>query len=182
MKRYNVPRLVFINKLDRIGADPWKGIHQMREKLKLPCAAVQVPIGLQNSHQGVVDIISKKSLVFEGENGENVEVLDVPEKLVSQMEEKRAELINYIADADDTIAMMVLDGKEPTADDLKAAIRRAVISRKFVPVFMGSAIKNKGIQPLLDGVVDYLPNPAEVYVVFFCLVLDLFECTMMKQS
>jgi len=155
--------MVFINKLDRLGADPWKGIGQMKDKLKLPVAAMQVPLGVQSAHQGVIDLVQRRAITFDGENGDHIEYLDVPEKFTGQVEEKRAELLNTLADADDAIAMMVLEGKDPSVDEIKAAIRRSVLTRKFIPVMMGSAIKNKGIQPLLDAVIDYLPNPSEVY-------------------
>lgn len=162
MRRYGVPRLVFINKLDRLGADPWKGIGQMRSKLRLNCAAVQVPLGLQNNHQGVIDIVSRKAMTFEGDNGEKIMEHDVPEKMVDMVNEKRQELLNMIADVDDEIMQIMFEGGEPTTEQLRAAIRRATIGLKFSPVFMGSAIRNKGVQLLLDGVLDYLPNPAEV--------------------
>jgi len=162
MKRYNVPRICFVNKLDRIGADPWKGIAQLREKLRLNAAAVQVPIGLQNSHQGVIDLIRRQAIIFEGDKGDHIEYLDIPDRYLETVEEKRTEMLHRLGDVDDTIAEYLLEGKEPSVEEIQKAIRRSVINRSFVPVFMGSAIKNKGIQPLLDGVVDYLPNPMEV--------------------
>lgn len=162
MRRYNVPRLVFINKLDRLGADPWKGIGQMRSKLRLNCGAVQVPLGLQNNHQGVIDLVTKKAITFGGESGEVLEEHEVPEKMTEMVNEKRQELLNMLADVDDEIMQILYEGNEPTVEQLKAAIRRATLALKFSPVFMGSAIRNKGIQLLLDGVLDYLPNPAEI--------------------
>jgi elongation factor G len=162
MRRYGVPRLVFINKLDRLGADPWKGINQMRSKLRLNCAAVQVPLGLQNNHSGVIDLVSRQAVTFGGDNGEKVEYHEIPEKSLEMVEEKRQELLNMIADVDDEIMKLMFEGQDPTAEQLRAAIRRATIGLKFSPVFMGSAIRNKGVQLLLDGVLDYLPNPTEI--------------------
>jgi len=161
MKRYGVPRLAFVNKLDRQGSNPWKVIKDLREQLKLNAAAVQVPIGLEDGHEGVVDIVEMKSLKFEGEKGEKVVEGDIPADMVELVEEKRAELIERLADADDEIAELFLMEETPTAEDFKAAIRRQTIACKFVPVFMGSAFKNRGVQPLLDGVIDYLPQPIE---------------------
>jgi len=162
MKRYNVPRVAFVNKLDRTGSNPWKVIEDLRNQLKLNAAAVQVPIGLEGDHVGVVDLIEMKALTFEGEKGENIIVSDeIPSDLVDMVEEKRTELIENLANADDEIAEMFLMEETPSVEDMKAAIRRQTIACKFAPVFMGSAFKNKGVQALLDGVVDYLPEPVE---------------------
>ena len=161
MKRYNVPRLAFVNKLDRQGSNPWKVIDDLRNQLKLNAAAVQIPIGLEGDHAGVVDIVEMKSITFHGDNGENIEYGDIPADMADLVEEKRLELIERLADVDDEIAELFLMEEIPEVDDLKAAIRRQVISCSFVPVFMGSAFKNKGVQPLLDGVVSYLPEPIE---------------------
>jgi elongation factor G len=161
MKRYNVPRLAFVNKLDRQGSNPWNVIKQLRDQLKLNAAAVQIPIGLEAIHEGVIDLIEQRSITFDGEKGENIVYAEIPEDLKDQVEEKRLELIERLADADDEIAELFLMEEIPDVDTLKAAIRRQTIACKFVPVFMGSAFKNKGVQPLLDGVVAYLPQPSE---------------------
>ncbi|XP_049848454.1 elongation factor G-like [Schistocerca gregaria] len=165
MKRYNVPRIVFINKCDRLGADPWRAVRQLREKLKLKCAAVQVPIGLGSGMVGLVDVVSERAYVFLGENGEKVEEVEVPEKAKSLVAEKREELLSELADVDEEVMDKVLDGKAVGEDEIRAAIRRCCIANKFVPVFMGSAIKNKGVQLLLDGISDYLPCPADMETV-----------------
>ncbi len=161
MKRYNVPRLAFINKLDRQGSNPWNVIKQLRDQLKLNAAAVQIPIGLEAVHEGVIDLIEQRSIIFEGEKGENIVYGEIPEDMKDQVAEKRLELIERLADADDEIAELFLMEEIPDVDTLKAAMRRQTIACKFVPVFMGSAFKNKGVQPLLDGVIDYLPQPSE---------------------
>mmetsp|Transcript_38521 Transcript_38521/g.43971 ORF Transcript_38521/g.43971 Transcript_38521/m.43971 type:complete len:739 (-) Transcript_38521:169-2385(-) len=161
MKRYNVPRLAFVNKLDRQGSNPWKVIDEVRAQLKLNAAAVQIPVGLEHEHRGVVDLIEEKAYIFDGDNGENVLVQDIPTEMRELYEEKRLELVERVADCDDEIAEIFLMEEIPDVETLKAAIRRQTLACKFVPVFMGAAYKNKGIQPLLDGVVDYLPEPVE---------------------
>ena len=161
MKRYDVPRLAFVNKLDRQGASPEKVIGQLRGQLKLNAAAVQIPIGLENSHEGVVDLVEEKAYTFGGDRGEIVKEGPVPESMQALVSEKKAQLLERLSDADDEIAEIFLSEEVPDKETLKAAIRRRVIDCSFVPVFMGSAFKNKGVQPLLDGVVDYLPAPEE---------------------
>lgn len=162
MKRYEIPRMAFINKLDRMGANPWKGIEGLRTTLRLPAAALQVPIGAESEFEGCVDLIEKKAIRFEGEKGTKLITGPIPDDLVDLVHEKRTELIEKLADVDDEIAELFINETEPTADQLKKAIRRQTIARKFVPVFMGSAYKNKGVQLLLDGVNSYLPSPAEI--------------------
>ena len=163
MKRYNVPRITFVNKMDRMGANPFKAIDQINTKLKIPAAAVQVPIGAEDEFEGVVDLIRMKAIYNEGPRGEIVvEKDEIPEKVKGLVQERRRKLIETLADVDDEIAELFLEEAEPTMEQIKAAIRRATISLKFTPVFMGSALANKGVQPMLDGVCDYLPNPSEV--------------------
>ncbi|OLN92794.1 Elongation factor G, mitochondrial [Colletotrichum chlorophyti] len=163
MKRYNVPRISFVNKMDRMGANPWKAVEQINKKLKIPAAAIQVPIGAENEFEGVIDLIEKKAYYFEGPRGTVVRTTDVlPGGYKDLVEEKRQELIEKLADVDDEMAELFLDEQVPTNAQIKAAIRRSTIALKFSPVMMGSALANKGIQPVLDAVCDYLPNPAEV--------------------
>jgi elongation factor G len=161
MKRYSVPRLAFVNKLDRQGSNPWKVVKDLRNQLKLNASAVQVPIGLEGDHEGIVDIVEMKSYTFEGEKGVNVVEGGVPAHLMDVVLEKRAELLERLADVDEEIGELFLMEEEPTVQQFKDAIRRRTVSCQFVPVFMGSAYKNKGVQKLLDGVVDYLPEPRE---------------------
>lgn len=134
----------------------------MRNELRLPAAAVQIPIGLEGPHEGLVDIITREAVYFDGEKGLTIVRGPVPDDLVNQCEEKRKELIERLAEADDDIAELFISEIEPTIEQLKVAIRKQTIARTFVPVFMGSAYKNKGVQLLLDGVADYLPSPPEV--------------------
>ncbi len=162
MKRYDVPRITFINKLDRMGASPWKCIEQLRNQLGHNAAAVQIPIGLESKLEGCVDIIERKAIYYTGEKGETVETKDVPAELEDEMEEKRLELIEALADCDDEVAEAFLSEEELTPDLLNAAIRRQTLALQFTPVLMGSAFKNKGVQTLLDAVEAYLPDPTEV--------------------
>lgn len=163
MKRYNVPRISFVNKMDRAGANPFKAVDQITHKLRLPAAAVQVPIGVEDEFKGVVDLIRMKAVYSEGLKGETVRESDeIPSDVRALVDEKRAKLIETLADVDDEIAEIFLDERTPSLEQIKAAIRRATISLKFTPVFMGSALSDKSVQPMLDGVCDYLPNPSEV--------------------
>jgi elongation factor G len=162
MRRYNVPRLSFVNKMDRMGADPWKAVGQISSKLKMPAAAIQYPMGAEDEFEGVIDLIGMKAIFFEGHRGTRVRVEDRPPRKYEEAAlAKRQELIEKLADVDDEMAEMFLDEREPTPEQIKAAVRRATIALKFTPVMMGTALGDKGIQCMLDAVCDYLPNPAE---------------------
>ncbi|KAJ5632406.1 Elongation factor G [Penicillium lividum] len=163
MRRYNVPRISFVNKMDRMGANPFKAIDQINTKLKIPAAAVQVPIGAEDQFEGVVDLIRMKAIYNVGESGDTLKETDeIPDTVKDIAVERRAKLIETLADVDDEMAELFLDEIEPTEDQIRGAIRRATIGLKFTPVFMGSALANKSVQPMLDGVIDFLPNPSEV--------------------
>jgi elongation factor G len=162
MRRYGVPRLCFVNKCDRTGADPWRVLEQVRSKLKLNAAAVHVPIGLEDKHDGVVDLVRNEAVTFSGPNGSDIKIGPVPESLAPLVKRKRKELIETVAEVDETLGEIFLMGDEPSVEELKGAIRRATVAKTFAPLFMGSAFKNRGVQLLLDGVVDYLPAPHEV--------------------
>ncbi|MEW5307565.1 MAG: hypothetical protein WDW36_009953 [Sanguina aurantia] len=162
MKRYDVPRLVFVNKLDRMGANPWRCINMARDKLKLNAAAVQVPIGLEEHLQGLVSLVDRTAYFFEGRMGEEVVVGSIPEELLEEVETRRLELIERLSEVDDEIADLFLNEAAVSPEVLSAAIRRTTLALKFQPVFMGSAFKNKGVQLLLDGVSKYLPCPTDV--------------------
>ncbi|KAL0947939.1 hypothetical protein HGRIS_010570 [Hohenbuehelia grisea] len=162
MRRYNVPRISFINKMDRPGANPWRIVSQIRTKLRIAAAAVQVPIGVEDELKGVVDLVHWKAIYNEGYKGIDVIVKDeIPESVVELAKAKRAELIEQLAEVDEEMCEIFLNDEAPSNDQIAAAIRRATVSLKFSPVFLGSAIKNTAVQPLLDGVCAYLPNPSE---------------------
>ncbi|EQC46457.1 translation elongation factor G [Bacteriovorax sp. BSW11_IV] len=159
MRRYNVPRLAFLNKMDRMGANPFKGRDALVEKLNHNAVLVQIPIGEEDGFCGVVDLVAKKAYYFDGDNGEKVREEECPADLVDQMEEYRAEMIDKVAEFDDEIMERYLEGEEPSEEELHKCIKVGVQSLKLTPVFMGSAFKNKGVQLLLNGVARYLPSP-----------------------
>ncbi|KAK1217290.1 Elongation factor G, mitochondrial [Marasmius sp. AFHP31] len=161
MRRYNVPRISFVNKMDRPGANPWRIVQQIRTKLRMTAAAVQIPIGVEDEFKGVVDLVHWRALYNEGPKGVDVVPKDIPSDLLDLAKAKRTELIEQLAEVDEEIGDLVLADEQPTNAQLADAIRRATVSLKFSPVFLGSAIKNTGVQPLLDGVCAYLPNPAQ---------------------
>jgi elongation factor G len=162
MRRYNVPRLAFINKMDKTGADCWRVTRSLQEKLNHNALNVQMPIGMGAEFEGVIDLIAMKAYYFDGENGENVREENIPAALQKEAEQRRLDLIEKCADLDDDVAHAFLSDHEVTNKQIKRAIRKATLALKATPVFIGSAFRNKGVQLLLDGVVDYLPNPTEV--------------------
>ncbi|XDV31557.1 hypothetical protein PO909_002548 [Leuciscus waleckii] len=162
MKRYSVPFLTFINKLDRQGANPSRALQQLRTKLNQNAAFVNIPIGLEGNLQGIVDLIEERSIFFDGPFGQSIRFAEIPAEMRSEAFDRRQELVECVANADETLGEMFLEERVPTVDDLKAAVRRVTIKRAFTPVLVGSALKNKGVQPLLDAVLEYLPNPTEV--------------------
>ena len=162
LKRYKVPRLAFVNKCDRTGANPYKVKEQLHDKLGLNSVLMQIPIGLEDKLEGVVDLVKMKAIYFRGENGLQVEEEDIPESLKAEAEEKRELLLDAASMFSDELAEAYLGGEEIPQDMIHDAVRKGVLARELVPVFMGSAYKNKGIQPLLDAVVRYLPAPEDV--------------------
>ncbi|XP_020286327.1 elongation factor G, mitochondrial [Pseudomyrmex gracilis] len=162
MKRYNVPCLAFINKLDRMGANPKRVLKELRSKLHHNAAFIQLPIGLEGNTKGVVDLISQKALYFEGNFGEIVREDEIPKDMNAEVNEKRQELIENLSNEDETLGELYLNEAQITEKDIMEALRRTCLKRKFTPVLVGTALKNKGVQPLLDAVLNYLPNPGEV--------------------
>ncbi|MBU0730523.1 MAG: elongation factor G [Proteobacteria bacterium] len=161
MTRYKVPRIAFINKCDRTGANPDRVIQQIRDKLNLNAIALQLPIGLEGNLKGLVDLVIMKALYFEGENGDIIREDEIPQNLLAEAEAKREELIDAASMFSDELMEAALEGT-PTVAMIKAAVRKGTLALELAPVFVGSAYKNKGVQPLLDAVIDYLPNPKDI--------------------
>src|SRR5437867_2630884 len=161
MRRYSVPRIAFVNKCDRSGASPARVTQQLRDKLRHNAVMMQIPIGLEADHAGVVDLVAMKAIHFDGENGEKVRVEKIPDSLLAAAEAKREELLDAVSLFSDELTEAILGGNV-TEDLVHAAVRKGTLSMELTPVFMGSAYKNKGVQPLLDAVMRYLPDPTEV--------------------
>ena len=162
LKRYKVPRLAFVNKCDRTGANPYKVKEQLHDKLGLNSVLMQIPIGLEDKLEGVVDLVKMKAIYFRGDNGLDVVEEDIPANLKDEAEEKRELMLDAASMFSDELAEAYLNGEDIPQDMIHDAVRKGVLARELVPVFMGSAYKNKGIQPLLDAVVRYLPAPEDV--------------------
>ncbi|CAL8072765.1 unnamed protein product [Calicophoron daubneyi] len=162
MNRYNVPRIAFINKLDRVGANHVRVLEQIRSKLHFNAAFVNIPVGEDRKDSGIVDLIEQKVIYFDEPMGLKIREDAIPPSMVAEAKDRRAELIECLANADEAIGEAFLNESPIEVKDLKSALRRAVIARRFVPVLVGSALRNRGVQPLLDAVVDYLPDPSQV--------------------
>jgi elongation factor G len=161
MRRYNVPRLAFINKCDRSGANPMRVTSQLREKLKHNAVLMQIPIGLEADHQGMIDLVEMKAYTFDGENGEKIRREEIPAALRPEAEARREAMLDGVSMFSEELTEAILE-ENVSEEIIHAAVRKATISREITPVFVGSAYKNKGVQKLLDAVVRYLPDPTEV--------------------
>ena len=161
--KYNVPRMCFVNKLDRTGANFFMTVDMISERLGSYPLVLQLPIGLENNLKGVVDLVSNKAIIWQDESlGAKFDIVDIPEELIKQSKEYREKLVEKVVEEDDQIMETYLEGKVPSVEDIKKCIRLGTIKGNFVPVLTGSAFKNKGIQPLLDAVIDYMPSPIDV--------------------
>ncbi|VVC97317.1 unnamed protein product [Leptidea sinapis] len=162
MKRYNVPCLAFINKLDRLAANPERVLKQMRSKMKHNAAFLHLPIGLEKECKGIIDLVDEKAMYFDGDYGDIVRLEDIPVDRRAEVKDRRHELIEHLSNVDEKLGEMFLEEKVPDVQEVRRAIRRTTLNRTFTPVLLGTALKNKGVQPLLDAVLDYLPHPGEV--------------------
>ncbi|WP_338865893.1 elongation factor G [Myxococcus stipitatus] len=161
--RYKVPRICFINKMDRVGADFEMSVGTIREKLGARAVRMQLPLGAEDKHRGVIDLVTMKALVFvDSEQGSRYDFADIPEEYREQAEAARAELIEAAAEQDDALTEKFLEGQELTEQEIRSAIRKGCVALKLFPVFCGSAFRHKGVQPLLDAVIDYLPSPLDI--------------------
>ncbi|MDD5675069.1 MAG: elongation factor G, partial [Chitinivibrionales bacterium] len=160
LRRYQVPKIAFINKCDRRGADPLKVAQQLRERLGHQAVLMQLPLGLEDKLEGVIDLITMRALYFDGKSGETVREEAIPENILDQAKKAHEDMIDHLSLVSDELAASFLDGNA-TVEQMRAAVRRGTLSLALTPVLLGSAYKNKGIQPLLNGVVDYLPHPGD---------------------
>ncbi len=160
--RYGVPRICFVNKMDRVGASYERTIESIRERLGANPIAMQIPIGFESAFRGVVDVLEQAAIVWEDDLGKDPKRVDIPADLLAQAQEARLHLVERIAELDDDLTVKYLEGQTISNQELKAALRRAVIAGKATPVFCGSSLRNKGVQILLDAVIDYLPSPADM--------------------
>ncbi|HME49844.1 elongation factor G [Mycobacterium sp.] len=162
--KYNVPRICFVNKMDKIGADFYFSVRTMEERLGANAVPIQLPIGEESDFEGVVDLVEMNAKVWRGETklGEKYDVVDIPAELAERAEEYRTKLLETVAESDEELLEKYLGGEELSVDEIKGAIRKLTISSQIYPVLCGSAFKNKGVQPMLDAVVDYLPSPLDV--------------------
>jgi len=159
---YGVPRICFVNKMDRVGADFWRTIRMIEERLGANPVALQIPLGVESSFQGVVDLINMQAISYSDELGAKPEVVPIPAELQEEVALRREMLLEKLAETDETIMVKYLEGEEITTEELRQALRQATLKGELVPVFCGSALRNKGVQPLLDAVVDYLPSPLDI--------------------
>ncbi|MBB3132065.1 elongation factor G [Paenibacillus rhizosphaerae] len=160
--RYGVPRIAYVNKMDIIGADYLNVVNDMRDRLQANAVAIQLPIGAENDFVGIIDLVEQKAHMYKDDLGQNIEVVDVPAEFQDKVEELRAELIEKVAELDEDLTMKYLEGEEITVSELKAALRKGVCEVKIFPVICGSSYRNKGVQLMLDAVIDYLPAPVDV--------------------
>ena len=159
---YKVPRIVYCNKMDATGADFTMSVNSIGNRLGAKAAAIQLPIGAENTFRGIIDIITRRQFIYKNDLGTDVEETDISEEFVNEVEDLRQKLVEMIADYDDVVMMKVLEGEEPTVEEIKLAIRKGVLTSEFFPVMCGSSYKNKGVQLVLDAVLAYLPSPLDI--------------------
>ncbi len=162
MVRYRVPRIAFINKCDRTGADPFRVVRQLKEKLNHNAVMLQVPMGLEKDHAGVIDLVSMKALIFDGDHGEELQETEIPAEYAELAQEKRDEMLDALSLFSDDLTEAILAEEAIPVELVEEAIRRGTLALEMTPVLMGSAYKNKGVQPLLDSIVKYLPSPLDI--------------------
>src|SRR5258707_4381612 len=160
--KYDVPRICFVNKMDRMGADFWRTVGMITDRLGANPVAIQLPIGSESNFKGFVDLLSRRAVIFTDDLGTKSEYVSIPTDMEAEYKQYTEELLEKVAETDENLTMKYLEGEEITKDELVAALRRAVIANKLVPVLCGSSLKNKGVQAMLDAVVDFLPSPLDI--------------------
>ncbi|MCF0154364.1 MAG: elongation factor G, partial [Veillonella sp.] len=159
---YGVPRIAFVNKMDTVGADFFNVVDMMKTRLQAASVAIQVPIGAEDTFEGIIDLMTMKAEIYKSDDGKEYEITEIPAEYQEVANERREMMIDAIAETDDELMMKYLEGEEITTEELKAALRKAVIANQLFPVLCGSAYKNKGVQMLLDAVIDYMPAPIDI--------------------
>jgi elongation factor G len=160
--KYNVPRICFVNKMDRVGADFFRCVDMIEDRLDCVAAVIQLPIGAEGNYLGIIDVVAMNATIYHDDKGEQLEVIEIPAEFRAQAEEYHAKLLDVLTRFDDALMEKVLGDETPTTDDLHAALRRGTLGNHCVPILNGSAFKNKGVQPMLDAVVEYLPSPVDL--------------------
>jgi elongation factor G len=160
--KYMVPRIAFVNKMDRTGANYWRTIEMMIDRLKAKPAVIQMPIGAESDYLGLVDLMNMVAYIYHDDLGQNIEMTDIPAEYLEEAQSRRAEMVEAIAETDEDMMLRYLEDEEISTDELKAALRKATINSELVPVLNGSSLKNKGVQRMLDAIIDYLPSPMDV--------------------
>jgi elongation factor G len=160
--RYGVPRIIFVNKMDRTGANFYRVVDQIKDRLQGNAVPIQLPIGAEENLKGLVDIVTQKAYIYKDDLGKEIEETDVPEDMKADVAKYREELIEAVSEFDDDLMMKFMEGEEPTIEEIKSGVRNATIANKILPVTCGSAFKNKGVQLLLDSVIDYMPAPVDI--------------------
>lgn len=160
--KYGVPRMIYVNKMDATGADFFRCINTVRDRLKANAVAIQIPVGAEDKFQGMVDLIANKAILHKNDLGTEIEITEIPEELKDQAEEYRSAMLEAIAETDEELMMKYLEGEEITEEELHVAIRKATIANLFIPVICGSSYKNKGVQEMIDAVVAYMPSPLDI--------------------
>jgi len=160
--KYRVPRICFVNKMDRMGANFERTVQMIKDRLGAKPVLIQLPIGAEDNFRGLIDLLSNQAVVYLDDMGKDQQVTDVPAEMVDRVQQARAEMVEAIAETDDELTLLYLEGEEIGVDELKRALRKATIANQLVPVLCGSALKNKGVQRMLDAVVDYLPSPLDI--------------------
>src|SRR5918911_21144 len=160
--KYKVPRICFVNKMDRTGANFERTVQMIKDRLGAKAVPIQLPIGAEDRFRGIVDLLNNKAVVYLDDAGKREELAEIPAEVAERAEQLRQEMIEAIAETDDELTLLYLEGEELGVEELRSALRRATIENKLVPVLCGAALKNKGVQRMLDAVVDYLPSPLDV--------------------